>query len=160
MRALRTGLLAVAMLACAAGGAVAASCAQPHEEVALEIRLLQTELMVGALSCGQRADYNRFARAFGDPLGRHGRILTRYFSRSHGVRGEVRLNRYITRLANEASLRRGADGVGFCRRIAEQFGALRTLAAGDLPGFAASRQGAGAHGQAICAAVAARTASQ
>lgn len=160
MRVLRTAMTVCALLCGVSAGAYAATCAQPHEEAALQVRLLQTELMVGGLACNLRQDYNLFAVDFGSPLRQHGHILKRFYARSYGVQGERRLNRFVTRLANETALRRGRDADGFCRTVARAFADLRNLPPRDLAAFASGQAGAAAHGHAVCTAVAGRTLSK
>ena len=82
-----------------------AMCAAPQEQAALEARVLQSELMVAALTCGERNRYNAFVRKFEEPLVVHGRSLKAFYARSYGQQGEAELGRLVTRLANDASQR-------------------------------------------------------
>ncbi len=78
------------------------------EKEALAFRRLQTELMVAALSCGRheyRSKYNTFVLRYRPALRRNGRTLHAIFKRSFGNSGKRRLEGYVTRLANEASVR-------------------------------------------------------
>ncbi len=75
---------------------------------AIAFRHLQTELMVAALSCGReeyRSKYNTFVRRYRPALRRNGRTLRAIFKRNFGSSGKRRLDAYVTRLANEASVR-------------------------------------------------------
>lgn len=123
--------VSVAAVAFAASGA-AAGCARPHEKVALESRVLQSELMVAALSCGQAAEYNAFVRKFQPELFRRGLALKDYFARLHGRGGEQQMNRFVTVMANEASSRNVADQDSFCAQAGTLFDQLRSL---DPPGY-------------------------
>lgn len=89
-------------------------CAHPLEHIALNSRVLQTELMVAALSCGNRPLYNAFVSKFRGDLVNQGRSLRSFFQRHHGGGGGDNLNRFITRLANEASQRSNAGRAAFC----------------------------------------------
>ncbi len=82
--------------------------------VSIEVRRLQTNLMVAALSCGARADYNAFVINHRSSLKKYGTAIRREFKRRYGKSGPRRLNRFVTRLANEASARSSADRDGFC----------------------------------------------
>lgn len=79
-----------------------------REQQALSFRHLQTELMVAALSCGQptyRSKYNDFVIRFRPHLWRNGRTLHGIFARTYGRQGKRRLDDYMTKLANEFSIR-------------------------------------------------------
>ncbi|MGH6634685.1 MAG: hypothetical protein ACRED0_00615 [Gammaproteobacteria bacterium] len=99
----------------------AEECAQPHEHTALNARVLQTELMVAALSCGNRPLYNAFVRKFRGELGKQGHSLRLFFARHYAGRGEKDLNVFITRLANETSQRSNADRAAFCSQASSLF---------------------------------------
>ncbi|TCS60956.1 hypothetical protein [Varunaivibrio sulfuroxidans] len=101
--------------------AVAGVCAAPRDQVALKTRVLQSNLMVAALTCGLRPRYNAFVTDFRSELVTQGHILRSFFRRSFGASGERRMNAFVTRLANEASLRRTRDTAGFCRRAETVF---------------------------------------
>ncbi len=97
-----------------ADSAWAEPCAGPGEQTALDTRALQTELMVAALSCGNRIHYNAFVRKYQGDLVKHGRTLQSFFQRKHGAAGRKNLNTFITRLANEASHRSSITHAAFC----------------------------------------------
>ncbi len=109
-RPLRTTALA-AIAACMLGGSAlaasssagAAFCATDKDLAALNTRVLQTELMVAALSCGQRQQYNTFVTTHQQMLINQGRALQVLFNRAHGAQGANRMNAFVTRLANDAS---------------------------------------------------------
>lgn len=97
------------------GSANAAQCATPRDQVALDARVLQTELMVAALACQNQANYNAFVRKFRIQLVEQGRSLRKMFERQHGKAASRHLNALVTRLANEASQRSMAKRAGFCQ---------------------------------------------
>ena len=77
------------------------------EKEAIAFRRLQTELMVAALSCGRweyRTKYNTFVLRYRPALRRNGRTLHAIFKRNFGNSAKRRLEGYVTRLANEASV--------------------------------------------------------
>jgi hypothetical protein len=53
---------AAATLIFAETAAAAGTCSLPNEQAAIDARVLQSELMVGALSCGHQSQYNAFVR--------------------------------------------------------------------------------------------------
>lgn len=93
-----------------------------NETAAVNARLLQTEMMVAALACDLRPQYNRAVRTFEKELVGHGKVLRRMFRRSHGAAAQRHLDKYITRLANEASARSNYDRATYCRTAASLFG--------------------------------------
>ncbi|WP_259780623.1 hypothetical protein [Aestuariispira ectoiniformans] len=119
----RTGA-ALGMFALAGGlatSALAAECrtttlAVPQKvkvvdtvQAAKQVRRLQSELMVAALGCGHRSQYNAFAVAYRSDLQKNGKFLKSYFRSQHGSGGERALNRFVTSLANEASMRMASN---------------------------------------------------
>jgi hypothetical protein len=96
------------------GGAHAADCVGAHERDSLTVRALQSRLMVAALSCGARADYNSFVTRYRPYLANHGYELRKYFRKLYGAGFNHAMNRYVTALANGASQVSIADRGGFC----------------------------------------------
>jgi hypothetical protein len=108
---------AISLVLVAAGGPVSANaqvCASQTDMAALNTRVLQTELMVAALTCGQRDNYNEFATHFRQTLVRQGKNLRSLFSRAYGGSANKKLNTFVTRLANDASQRSMTIRNGFC----------------------------------------------
>jgi len=118
---LGTSLGAALMMTSA--NAWAGSCTS-GQETALNVKRLQTELMVAALSCGVRADYNSFVRKFQPELAAQGKVLQSLFSETYGGRGRQVLDTHVTSLANQASRGHMEDGRGYCARAAEAFAIL------------------------------------
>lgn len=149
-RLIRSMAVGASLLVAMASGAEAASCAKTTEAAALQTRMLQTELMVAALSCNQRNEYNAFVTQYRPELKRNGTALQSYFKRSYGRRGTDELNRFTTRLANEASKRSLGDVRAFCADAAQAFGALKTLPTVQFATFVAARPTADSHGMEVC----------
>jgi hypothetical protein len=105
------GAIATAMLIGASAQAM--TCAAGDRD-GLAVRALQTRLMVAALTCDARADYNQFVTRFRPQLTEHGSRLRRYFRHAHGNRHKQALNSYVTDLANRASTLSINDRAGFC----------------------------------------------
>lgn len=95
-------------------------------DISIEVRRLQTKLMVAALSCRARSDYNDFIRAHRPSLQSYGKAIKAEFRRRYGRAGSKELNRFVTRLANEASARSNADRAGFCADASALFDKART----------------------------------
>lgn len=138
----RHALLGVTALAalCAFASPGSAQPVNVREQQALDVRYLQTELMVAALSCG-RAEfhqyYNTFVSKFGNSLKRHSNVMKTYFNREYGAQGSKQLDTYVTRLANEASLR-SMQQATFCQDSSALFERVAALDAPSLEGFSAA----------------------
>ena len=73
----------------------AVPCTSAANLEALNVRALQTELMVGALACGERERYNAFVQARQPELVPYAKTLQR-------MQGK-RTNAFVTRVANAAA---------------------------------------------------------
>lgn len=105
-------------------GIGAANAIEPKnadEAAAVNARLLQTEMMVAALACDLRPQYNKAVRTFENELVRHGHVLRKMFRRNHGASARRQLDKYITQLANAASARSNYDRAAYCRTAALLF---------------------------------------
>ena len=83
-------------------------CPSVRERAAFHVRLLQTELMVAALSCGRPEYvglYNAFVERSRPELVGHARVLKSYFARQYGAGRLTRLDAFVTDIANQASHR-------------------------------------------------------
>jgi hypothetical protein len=127
-------------------------CAPPAAQSALQSRVLQTRLMVAALSCGQRSDYNAFVTRYQQELIVHGKALREFFRVSYGSRAKKRLNRFVTSLANEASAVSLELGPDFCVQAGQIFADLTGLETVAFADFAADQPFANDHGVASCQA--------
>lgn len=114
------------MIAALAGGLTLASwspadaqCAQVGEVAAFNIRALQSQLMVGALTCDLHDQYNTFVLRHRTELASSRRTLISYFGRTGG--GERAFNSYDTELANVQSTASTRRGSLFCGEIRPVF---------------------------------------
>ncbi len=100
------------------------ACPSPVVE-AMHVRLLQTELMVAALQCRNNpaydfsAKYNNFVMQFSSPLTQNANVLKDHFRKNFGANHMTQLDRYMTRIANDAG-QRGMHA-GFCQNMAPMF---------------------------------------
>lgn len=118
-RALVTVAVLVTVLSSRPGAAE--SCSRPADQMALNARVLQTELMVGALACRHQHFYNEFVTRYRSDLIKQGQSLREMFDRRHGRAGTTRMNALVTQLANEASQRSVTQRYGFCKQSAMLF---------------------------------------
>lgn len=113
-RKLLAGLAAV-MLTPSIAFAQTSACMQPAEKAAFDIRALQSQLMVVALTCGQQDDYNAFVTRHQRELATAFRNVAGHFRRTSGAQHQRNLDQYITNLANGQSQVGISRGSFFCR---------------------------------------------
>jgi hypothetical protein len=136
-------------------------CADANARGALEMRVLQSELMVAALTCGQRQNYNSFVSTFKSYLKNQGENLRVFYDNSYGESGTARLNRLVTRLANQASSRTLNQSTSkFCAQAKARFETILTAPPRQLAYLAQTSPRAGSHGFKSCVEVANRSLSQ
>jgi hypothetical protein len=128
----------------------APGCATPKDLAALNARVLQTELMVAALTCGEKARYNAFVMSFKNVLGDRGRSLRALFTRLHGAGGKRKLNGFVTKLANDASQGSLAVRGGYCTTASALFEEVLSTEPGDFDAMAAKPWISGRHGFSPC----------
>lgn len=128
----------------------AQTCAAPDDVRALQVRVLQTELMVAALSCQQQDPYNAFVTRFQPTLAVHGKGLKKFFKRIYGGSATVQLDEFVTRLANEASLRGMKDLRNFCGASLDLFKAIEAVDSASLETFVAAWERRDVHGVLPC----------
>jgi hypothetical protein len=116
------GVLAATFLG--VGPASAVDPQTRHERDAVNVRILQSEMMVAALSCNLRHQYNAMVGQFEQELVAHAGTLKAMFRRDHGNRAQKALDDYITRLANDASMRSIRARVRFCEGAEQTFAQL------------------------------------
>jgi len=79
-------------------------------------------MMVAALACDMRPQYNKAVRTYEKELVRHGKALRDMFKRDYGASAQRKLDKYITQLANDASARSNRDRAAYCRSASLLFG--------------------------------------
>lgn len=125
---------AAAVLLCAVAATPALAkgktpfCASDRDLAALNVRVLQTELMVAALSCGERQRYNNFVTTYQSVLKERGQALQALFKRAHGAQGTRRMDAFVTKMANNSSQQVRDKGGEYCVFAGELF--EEVLAAG------------------------------
>lgn len=125
-------------LALTMGGTAVAQdlCQVSSSATALAVRTLQSDLMVAALSCGVKGQYNTFATKFKQPLIRNGHVLKSVFDDRFGGHGTKRLTTYVTELANQAAQRMAVHDGNFCADASGLFQTVLALPAGELDRYA------------------------
>ena len=156
-RVARLVLVAAAAQLAAGNVAWAGTCASPIEKAAFDSRVLQNELMVAALTCGETARYNAFVTKFQPQLTAHGKTVKSYFARTYGKRGEHELNQFMTRLANAATMRRMQMSMqDYCSSAVGLFNAATAVEPTALVAFASQTTFVSNSGIQTCSVQAAR----
>jgi hypothetical protein len=145
------GLSAFALLA-ATDATSAPRCLQSDERLSLEVRALQTEMMVAALSCHAQQEYNAFVIRHRQELARHGHKLKSFFSRVYGSNGERETTRFVTGLANKSALAGVSDMDKFCTESLTTLRAVHEVPSHQLDDFARARKPALGTEFAVCTA--------
>ncbi|MGE4220548.1 MAG: hypothetical protein AB7G39_13965 [Alphaproteobacteria bacterium] len=126
----------VATIECIRPAAAAVPAPKPSSEpMSIQVRRLQTRLMVAALSCDMRNDYNAFVTTYRPELTRHGTDLQAHFARNFGKSNQKQLNSFVTSLANEASAASLADHDGYCAEMAATFQQMKDGKAASIDSF-------------------------
>lgn len=126
--------------------AVAATpqCMRPSEVEAEQAIRFQAELMVMSDTCGQQT-YIRFTRRNREAIVQYQHEMIEHFRRAGTAHAEARFDTYLTRLANEVSLKTGSQPVALvCREAAEFLATADTLGVNEFRQYISSRA-AGAH---------------
>lgn len=126
LSSLAAALLGVCLVSPASAAAAKAkpqtpACTSERDIAALNTRVLQTELMVAALTCDERVRYNTFATTYQSILVQRSQTLQEMFRRNYGGQGMDRLNSFITKIANDSSKESREKGDEYCTFAAELF---------------------------------------
>ena len=117
--------------------AMAGGCMRSAEQQAFNIIGLKSSLMVAALSCSQRDQYDTFMTEFQPHILAEQHVMDSYFRRTGGHYGQAREDDYVTLLANSQSEAGITEGAVTCKNDSQMFQqvlALKTTT--DLDQFA------------------------
>jgi hypothetical protein len=137
-------MLPASAIAAPGGKAGSAACIKGKVLTAFQMRMLQTELVVGALSCKLTPRYNEFVTAYRTDLMSAHRTLMSHFAR------ESRLEDYKSRTANEVSQRSLANITEFCNYTTSLYDKLLGPEKIRLGDFVSGEPSANRHGQNAC----------
>jgi len=138
--------------ASAQAAAPADRCLVEAEATAVSVRLVQTELMVAALSCNFAPRYNAFVHKFQPELAAGHKRVIQTFGRLYGSDGARQANSFITRTANETSDRSIQKPDEFCARSADIYAKAEQTDRKQLHSLVADVQLLGQAGLAKCQA--------
>jgi hypothetical protein len=131
---------------------VSNACATDSEKAAFDVRTLQTELMIAALSCSNdREQYNNFVTRYQGQLKEYSKDMQHYFTRNYPRQSEQQLNRFITKLANNTSQNSRHDSLAsFCDQMQPVFDHALTASSIKLSTLALDRHPEEQHGIKSC----------
>lgn len=133
--------MAVTAATAALPAAAASSCLTASETRAAQLRTLHVGLMVAALKCDGgwqvRDRYNAYVDRFGGLLSDNADVLRRYFGRAFGRERDTRFDRYMTRLANDASMA-APSTVEYCQSNLDILDNLLAMSDDDIALFASA----------------------
>lgn len=140
MRLSLIGLTAAGLLVSQAANAIVPYCLHPAEQSALDVEGLKSELMVTALACGTKAEYNAFVTRFKPDLNKEEKQINAFFNHAYGRQGRKQQDEYITQLANGQSQDGTKQGTLFCQQHVPMFNQVMALRNGsELPEYAAGQ---------------------
>jgi hypothetical protein len=129
------------------------ACVKDKVLTALQMRMMQTELVVGALSCQMTPRYNDFVMAYRPDLMNAHRTLLKWFGR------ESKMEDYKSKTANEVSQRSLANITEFCSYTTALYDKLLGTEKVQLATFVQTERVAGHHGFDVCGSPSLITAS-
>lgn len=105
----------------------ASACLNSTNTKALDVVGLKSALMVSALACDQRADYNQFMTRFQPAVLHAQHLVDAFFRAQHGRFFHRYEDRYVTNVANVQSSVGISQGVDFCNHSITLFGRVLSL---------------------------------
>jgi hypothetical protein len=125
-------------------------CAWADEYGALNVRGLQTELTVGALTCGERERYTQFVKTFRPQLILQAKLLRQYFKRHYKKEGNFRLDQFVTRVANAYANRTKFSRIDFCAKTRDLFNQINAKPSANLAELTRGGRYSSVHGIGQC----------
>jgi hypothetical protein len=119
--------LAFGLIAATFLGGNAMACMVPTTQQALDVIGLKSTLMVSALTCDQRSDYDTFMTKFHSHILSEQHAVDAYFREEHGRLFHTYEDSYVTSLANVQSSAGIHEGSEFCNQSKTLFGEVLQL---------------------------------
>jgi hypothetical protein len=119
---LKTGAVALALSSIIGNAWAENVCARAQDLTALQVAAVQQELMVAALSCDEDVPlYNSFVATYQKELRTSDAALQAFFLRRDARTGTSDYHTFKTKLANNFSVRSGANKKAYCRNAQAVF---------------------------------------
>lgn len=127
------------------------TCASSVEKEALDVRVLQTELMFAALNCNEKDNYNQFVKKFQPELQKNSTAMQNYFKNNYKKNSTAQLNQFVTQLANGVADRSAHTRPStFCAGARSLFIEALQHTDSSLPKLASQQRFASQHGVTDC----------
>lgn len=124
-RGCAAALCIVHVLLAANAEASRTACATREEQIGLNMQAMQSELMVAALTCNKKADYNRFVNINRNSISGAGTSMRQYFRRVYSEQANGRINAFVTSLANRTSeVSLNIELSEYCQKASQVFAML------------------------------------
>ena len=120
-------------------------CLSADDGAVVQMRVFRSNLVVAALSCNARNQYNRLVSLHQDELVRGGHALRSLFNRLHKNKATHEMDRFVTYLTNRASKRR-LSMTGYCQTMSQVFEQALAQPTNGLRSFVLGRSGMQAKG--------------
>ena len=127
MRVVPAALALVLAASQALAAAVPNTCTQNADRTAFDTEGLKSELMVTALTCGEKDKYNAFMRTYQPAVVAEEADLSAYFKRAYGKQYRKAYDDYISNLANVQSEAGLKSGTAFCGEFKTMFDEVMSL---------------------------------
>ncbi len=114
------------------------NCLTSADKAIVKMRLFRSGMAVAALSCNQQAQYNSLVTRHENELVKGGKALRAMFSRMHKGKATQEMNRFVTHLANYASIKSMA-AKGYCNIMARVFNQALALPTNSLSDYVQNR---------------------
>jgi hypothetical protein len=105
----------------------ASACVNSTNTKALDVVGLKSALMVSALACDQRNEYNQFMTRFQPNVLHAQHVVDAFFRAQHGRFFHRYEDRYVTNVANVQSSAGISQGTDFCNHSIALFGRVLSL---------------------------------
>jgi hypothetical protein len=112
------------------------SCLQPQQKIAYHVVALQTQLMVGALTCKLSSEYDAFVLRYRSVLLAERQVISNHLNGSRRGRTLAREDSFMTDLANHQSPSSRNGDAQYCATQRAIFSNLRNRSAQDLKQYA------------------------
>ncbi len=115
-------------------------CAAPADQAIFEVQALRSRFVVLATGCPNDAAYSAFVGKYKTALLANDQVMTAWFKKRYGARGQFEHDQFVTDLTNAMSSDSTRQGSDFCAHDGLMFSEVMALPSGnDLPAYAAAK---------------------
>lgn len=112
-------------------------CANKNEMKALNFKSMQSNMMVGALACDERPNYNKLILRTREEMSDFGDVINAYFKKRYGSKYQDELDTFVTFIANKSTEEsQGINPLVYCDQTQGLLRAFLSADSEDLEEFA------------------------